>query len=325
MPDEIKQAEREGKLVLFIGAGISNLFDLPLWDDFAQQLLDRFRERGLCDHLKKEEFKKSSVKKMLSFMEQNVENFKMEAAKFLQEKENEYLRKWEPNNIYETIKKINCVYVTTNYDELLMPRLLSRRNKRQTPKPIQKICFREEISPDILKQPGSGRVIHLHGCKSDPDTMVITERDYHEHYESPNIKKFLECLFKEKIVLFLGYGLSEEEILKWVFNHKKDRKIYGMNLFLLSGFEADEQRIYEDNYKYYKDNFSIKLLRFIMDNRKHGAIVDTIKRWVDQMTIQPLPPYRGEISTYKDIPPPDEVALSLYRDIELMNKILKNE
>lgn len=56
--------------------------------------------------------------------------------------------------------------------------------------------------------------MHLHGCIDDPDSMVITTKDYLNHYSGKNIDVFLEHLFSNKTVLFIGYGMAETLTLK---------------------------------------------------------------------------------------------------------------
>ena len=62
----------------------------------------------------------------------------------------------------------------------------------------------------------NGNVVHIHGCVDDPDSMVITTRDYLDHYSTTEVQDFLRYLFEKKTVLFLGYGLEEIEVLEYI-------------------------------------------------------------------------------------------------------------
>jgi hypothetical protein len=73
-----------------------------------------------------------------------------------------------------------------------------------------------ELTPDCLSRPNT--VVHLHGSMHEPDGMILTTQDYVKHYANDrlqrgeqtenNVLTFLDFLFKEKNVLFVGYGLA---------------------------------------------------------------------------------------------------------------------
>lgn len=101
----------------------------------------------------------------------------------------------------KALKRMNPhAIVTTNYDELL-----------------------EEIFPEysriigqqILRQPylSVGEIFKIHGCVSDPLSMVLTEEDYTE-FESD--KKYLSAklltYFAEHPLLFVGYSATDPNI-----------------------------------------------------------------------------------------------------------------
>lgn len=46
--ENIKNAVNEGKLIVFIGAGISRLCGLPSWDEAANDLLDYCEKQPKC-------------------------------------------------------------------------------------------------------------------------------------------------------------------------------------------------------------------------------------------------------------------------------------
>lgn len=83
-----------------------------------------------------------------------------------------------------------------------------------TPAPVNRISSRERFLAHLLDEPGT--VVNLHGCSNEPETMIVTTKDYLEHYDHPNVQSFLEWLFRKKVVLFLGYGLEEAEILEHI-------------------------------------------------------------------------------------------------------------
>lgn len=50
IPERLRVAARQGTLVPFIGAGVSQLAGCPGWDDFANGALKFFVNRGVMSH-----------------------------------------------------------------------------------------------------------------------------------------------------------------------------------------------------------------------------------------------------------------------------------
>ena len=209
-------------MVLFIGAGISKLLGLPLWPELARRVLEDLVEKGMFNLNEIKDIKSSEPQQVLSIAGLFY------GEKCIREEIAKHLQKPEQEGIYRNINNIGCVYVTTNYDELLAPHYSSRTGETQKPERTERVYAREKIRPSLLDKPGT--VIHLHGCIDDPATMIVTIKDYLEHYDSDNIQEFLRHLFRKKVVVFLGYGLEEIEILKYIFRQVKIKKIEdGMN------------------------------------------------------------------------------------------------
>jgi len=107
-----------------------------------------------------------------------------------------------------------------HYDELLSPRYSRSEDGSETPSSPKRVSEKERFCAKLLDEPGT--VIHLHGCISNPKTMVFTTEKYLEHYNHSKVQRLLGNLFKRKTVVFLGYGLEESEILEHILRvHKK--------------------------------------------------------------------------------------------------------
>jgi hypothetical protein len=206
-PPEILEAGLNGELVLFVGAGISMLLELPSWSDLAWKALQVLRNNELLNFSELEQLKNLDSKKQLSIAKLIAEEnqLDLDLAAYFKGKE-------EGNSIYRAINDIGCACVTTNYDELLTPRFCefdddpvkpaSVKPQPVSPQPVKRICDKSDFLSWYLDEPGT--VVHLHGAINRPETMVVTTKEYLEHYDHENVQHFLGELFAKKTVLFVG-------------------------------------------------------------------------------------------------------------------------
>src|SRR6266403_2313653 len=142
--------------------------------------------------------------------------------------------------VYRSLGKLGQTFVTTNYDAWLdteIPdlKLSVEPNEEETtattPKTRRPIIDVNEFTPANLNQPNC--VFHLHGSVTNPSGMIMTTRDYISRYandrrsDDPALENrtltFLEFLFHQKTVLFVGYGLDDLEILEYVIQKARQQ------------------------------------------------------------------------------------------------------
>jgi hypothetical protein len=172
--------------------------------------------------------------------------------------------------------------VTTNYDKLIKP-LVSR----SIPEPNWRSFKRKDLLNAKLDTKGS--VIHLHGCVDDPLSMIVTTKDYLEHYISEELPVFLTHLFSTKVVLFLGYGLEETEILEYVLKSSVQREEPQKKLFILQGFFNAEEQLFIKLKDYYEQSFNAQLIIFPRDHEDFTQQRDIIKKWWEELEFRDLP------------------------------------
>ena len=297
LPEEIKQAALNGELVLFVGAGLSISLGLPSWSEFADKVLEELRSKEFLDYSEVDELKVLDPRKQLSIADTIAE-------------ENEYRIKYKDHlkpdpssgeGIYKALNDIGCPCVTTNYDELLVPRYkgVETKDGSVTPASVNRISEPERFFAHLLDEPGT--VIHLHGCSSKPETMIVTTKDYLEQYDHENVQAFLERLFKKKVVLFLGYGLEEAEILEHILRRGQVLRKGDRRRFSLEGFFLKQEPFYKKLYKYYEISFGVHLIGFNRDRKDYKALESIVESWAGQLEIR---------------------KPSLAEDVDFMNEVL---
>jgi hypothetical protein len=282
--------------VLFVGAGASMLLGLPSWGGLAAEALQSLQKKRLLNFSELEQLRTLEPKKQLSIAKLiAAENgHELELATYFKGKS-------EGTGIYKSINDIGCVCVTTNYDELLTPRYLDVEDGSKTPATVKRICHKKDFLAKHLDEPGT--VIHLHGGISHSETMVVTTKDYLEHYDDPNVKHFLNALFASKTVLFIGYGLEETEILEHILRRGGVKTTADRRRFVLQGYFRSQQPLYENLHRYYEKSFGVHVIGFVRDHEDYRQQETLLRDWAPRIKIKRPP---------------------LARDMELMNKVLGN-
>ena len=134
--------------------------------------------------------------------------------------------------------------VTTNYDTFIEDRL----------------NFTPLIGNDILLSNPYQSVYKIHGCLTNPSSMILTSEDYenfNRRYEL--IRAQLISLFIQSPIIFIGYGLQDKNIqglLSTIFSYVSPESELGnrvVNNFLCVQFEPNSENIDVE-----QENFSIQ-------------------------------------------------------------------
>lgn len=220
-----------GNLGLFIGAGMSKAVLNEDFKDVALswgQLIDKCIlelkisiEQSKLDRLPYPD-RASLIVKLLQ--KQSGRNYE-ESLQTLKEKVSE-LTCWYPSQDQRErysliLESINPEWIiTTNYD-LVLESILTGRSITLGPE-------------DILTSPrGLIPIFHLHGVRTNPNSIVITQEDYVRLFRPNEYRQQkLPLLLKESTTVFIGYGLGDFNVLTaldWVSNVYPDlnkNKIY---------------------------------------------------------------------------------------------------
>lgn len=217
----------------------------------------------------------------------NISRFKLYLAELLGTTGQKSSAAAEIAELKKASKNISSV-ITTNYDTMIE----------------QIFSFAPLVGNNILLSNPYGSVYKIHGCVSQPDKIIITEKDYIEFSQKYElIRAQLLSLFIHNPIIFIGYNIGDKnikDILRTIFsyvdyNSEEAKKI--RDNFLLIEYEsgADNTEVTEhdidiegfdtirinklktDNYiAVYKALDNLTLPVSVMDIRKVQTVVRDI-------------------------------------------------
>jgi len=273
IPQEIVDAAQDGSLVLFIGAGISRLVGCPSWDGFAWQVLYQLTPNAMNYHEQKLISSIPDPRKQLSL----AKIIEGDTGKPIVDYHKIFDKKLPEDHIYKHINQYSCSFITTNYDKFIRPDYV-------TDKPEKDWRFYESSELLASNLDVRGNVVHLHGCIDNPKDMIITTKDYINHYSGGEVPKFLQHLFSNKTVLFLGYGMEELEILEHVLRNSDQLEQKQKRLFILQGFFNADYSLFDKLKKFYSGSFNATLIGFPLDHESYNQQISIVEKWREKLS-----------------------------------------
>ena len=212
------EAHREGRLVLFVGAGVSRDFpsSLPSFECLVYRVADRLGVVIENPCREEEAEHPRSAEEILEEFEKRGLNVHGAVREIISDSR-------EHNPTHEAVAGLakaegKIRLVTTNYDTHISA------------------CLSDDVSvyeaPDVPGTAGFEGVVHIHGSVDQtPEHLVVTRDDFARTYLNPDHSTlpFLHKLFASHTVLFIGYSLSDtlmQYIVKAVWE--------GSNLYALT-------------------------------------------------------------------------------------------
>ena len=198
----IKQANEEDRLAIFVGAGVSKSSDtdyisLPLWADLISELKSGLSITEELDYLKLAQ---------LYYLEFGELIYNQTLKKYFPED-------ITPSSLHSEILKINPrVIITTNWDCIIESAIEKEGYLYDT------IC----TDKDLVKSTSQNKFIKIHGDFKNHN-IVFKEDDYLNYSRNfPLIENYIKSIFSTHTVLFLGYSYNDinlKHITKWIQSH----------------------------------------------------------------------------------------------------------
>lgn len=296
LPDQlIKDAAKHGELVVFVGAGASMLCGSPDWRGFANQVVGALEKGGVLSFLEAEQLRGLGDSRRTLSIAMALSKEKGIAIDF-----DSILHPAKPtaigSELYELLSSLRPVFVTTNYDKWLEdagPEELITEVKvggeaepAKGPGRRPKYYQREHLSSALLTERGA--VIHLHGSYTDPSSMVVSLKDYIEHYADPRVQAFLSAMFKNHTVLFVGYGLAELEVLDHIIRSNESLRtgIAEPRHFLLYAHRSTETVQTRFIEHFFRDQCGVCVVPYCIDSKGHQEVVEVFKAWKSELDVR---------------------------------------
>ena len=273
VPQQLKDAADSGKLIVFIGAGVSRTMGWNSWWGYAKAKLDYIYQNNF---ITKEEYSiinidNISPRQILSICDVILKEHNhpiKDEKQFLLTGAEKY------NKIYENIYSLNAIYITTNYDHYL-DRLTDNSK-----------VFYNDSDFLVSKLLVPGNVLHIHGGMKSNQSPVITLWDYLARYaHNTNLSNLLKTVFKNYYVLFVGYGLAEYEILEYIISVAERGSKAELRHFLLYPL-TDEEKTAEQLYEKYYYKLGVQLLSYEVgpkDKGNYDILDDITAQLVDEI------------------------------------------
>lgn len=190
-PNQILEAAKNDKLVIFAGAGVSmgDPTCLPNFKTLAEKIAD-----GTGMELGTRE----DYDKFIGEIEAKGINAHTRAAKIL------YSYSPKHNILHEGIIELfsdqtKIRIITTNYDHMFES-VLDQKGSKQS-------VYNNPFLPSDENFYG---IVHLHGNIDDPINMILTDADFGRAYiDKHNVSDFIRKVFTDKVILFIGYSYKD--------------------------------------------------------------------------------------------------------------------
>jgi CHAT domain-containing protein len=207
VPSSLVRHLKEGRCVLFVGAGLSVAAGLPDWKCLLLAMVADIESEGLSDGTAEELRKLIDSGKLLDVADHCRQRL---GERRYQELLGEQLRggAGEIPDAHHAITQLPfSAVVTTNYDKLL--ERAYTRFRGDLPKVV---TSRDRESLGSLLFSGGFFILKAHGDIDDAASLVLTARDYREIiHANPAFDALFAALLMTRSVLFIGYSLGDPD------------------------------------------------------------------------------------------------------------------
>lgn len=254
---EIKEKYNQKKIIPFIGAGLSIPFELKPWGTLINELKESFLEKeywkAVDFDVENKNYQEAidSIKKFGFIDDQPIQE--KIATDYSIRKNN--ISNTIDNNYIDLVKNNFKVYLTTNYDRLMddyLPEINSFKSMNEYTSSI----------PRLFEENGEKYLFHIHGCVSNPESIIISSEKYDEVYSKEEFGRSMSAFSSNYSFLFLGFSFDDVFVKKLVKEHKDFFK--GTHYMLTSSGSIDSSKKEE-----LSKDYGIRVIEYNINNSSH--------------------------------------------------------
>lgn len=267
-PRDLINKIREGKCVLFAGAGVSMDAGLPGWGEMLSGMIERV---GECYDLTSDQF--TELQKLMDSGEFEI------VAEYCKDRLGkkdfaDYIKKrlrntGKPSMTHSVLSRIPFnAAVTTNYDSLIEDnhsryKVVLPRDLYEKPKYYFRDLFDSEAFP----------VIKIHGSVDDADSLILTDADYRNViFQQDRYRDNLREIFENKTILFVGFSFRDPSISLLL------QEIFTMN----NGSTCTHYAVLPDvgpiKSDFFRRSRNIRVISYPVFNGSHHALIELLNR-----------------------------------------------
>lgn len=118
--------------------------------------------------------------------------------------------------------------------------------------------------------------------------MVVSLKNYIEHYADPRVQAFLSAMFKNHTVLFVGYGLAELEVLDHIIRSNESLRtgLTEPQHFLLYAYRSTESVQTRFIEHFFRDQCGVRVIPYCIDTKGYQELVEVFKGWSSELDVR---------------------------------------
>lgn len=269
--NELKQIYQSSQLIPFLGAGLSQPFNIPNWSSLIKDCaihmgIENVEEIDLLPlinlDLEKQNYWKAvkNIKDYLNCDDRDIQTYVVDRIK---KDVNKNINN-DVHNYYDLAKCNFNLYLTTNYDHLLYKYI----DSDVIPMSLHTM---DENMQRALNDNSTKRVVHLHGHISDTTSIVLSEEKYRELYNDNKYNKLFSLLTGTKTFLFIGFSYDDIFIQRII---AENNKYFNSKHYILLANPTEKQ------IKFLKDKHKIETLSYNPLLSSHSEEIRKILRLI---------------------------------------------
>jgi hypothetical protein len=275
VPTGIKEAVSNDSLAVFIGAGPSRIIGCCGWDELANGLIGSAYSLGLINDSEREKINRNYGPRKKITVSRGILPFN-EYKRVLEESLRAKREKVEEYPIYERLYKLRGVYLTTNVDTCFDERFEKSKV----------FIYPNQFNIQKIRPPS---LFHLHGSLEDFNTMIFSTQEYITHYNLDRIRDFLKHVFTRYTVCFLGYSLSELEILDYILlkgNSIRDspERRRKARHFVLLPFPESKRDLLRFEEAYFSA-LNVTVVPYMIDDANYLQLYNVVDAWEKEINM----------------------------------------